>query len=1103
MRRKIVFLPYDFDTALGINNEGALAFGYNLEDTDHTASGAEIFNGQSSVLWNNLREAFGDELKAMYKDLRSKGKISYPLVEGMFEEHQSKWPEAIFNEDAWYKYLAPLVESGDASYLSMLQGSKEEQRKWWMYNRFRYIDSKYNAGDALSDVITIRAYAKSNVTVVPYADIYASVRYGSYDVQQRATRGQAYTLVCPVDRLNDTEVYIYSASQLASVGDLSGFKVGYANFSMATKLQSLKLGDADSEYENGNLTELYLGNNELLQTIDIRNCPNLTQPVDISGCKNIEYVYFDGTAITGLSLPNGGILKVLHVPSTLANLTILNQPSITDFTLPSASNVTTLRLENVSSAVDEMAILMALPAAARVRLIGFAWQAEDYAQVSAVYDRLDLMRGLDEAGGNVDTAQVMGTVHVPTLTMAQIASLRERHPDITVTYDHVITYLYYRDYDNTLLYTETITDGGDGAYDGQPTRPAGDGKVYTFEGWNTQQGATEADANATKAVTADRTVYAAYSFVGIAHLRYYTYDGATLLQDEEVLDGGDGTYAGTPARAADAQYTYTFAGWSLTMGGDADVDATKHVTADRNVYAAYSKTLNTYTVTFVRASGDGGGTLQTLTGVAYGTTPSYTGPTPTTTQGSATDYPFEGWTPALGPISGNTTYTAKFGSPIEDAEIADDWDTILANIANGVTASYKVGNYKPLDLGTEGIINMQIVAKDEDTDAEGNTAPVTMIGKELLATKHRFNPSRNGTVEGTGTIGGWEKSEIRTYMKDTIKPLIPANVRGAIKKVTKYTNIYDFHGTAVNNVVTMDDVWIPSYREVSASTDVESVGVVYEALFSNDNSRIKAQVSADTRLSWFLRSAHDNNNSKVVLYNGGLLYTLAKSENGVALGFCLGPDTIQDTWAEISASISDGSYSTKYAIGDTKMVDLGTEGKICMQIVAFDADTDENGNTVPITWVAVQTTAVTHQINNSGNRGGYPNSLVRQFVNGLVDSMPADLQSMIVPVTKTSYVSGSDVTSVETVWLPSNRELGYNSVLTEKSGPVYSGVYTSNATRIKKCYGTTRSPVYPLRASGDGRALNFVDTDGTEYTKMPYNSAPTVAIGFCTGAIQS
>ena len=173
MRKKIVFLPYDFDTAIGTNNEGSLVFSYNLEDTDHTQGGADVFNGQQSVLWNNLRDTFGPELRQMYQSLRSQGILSYAVVEKMFEDHQAKWPEAIFNEDAWYKYLAPLEEDGNASYLSMLQGSKASQRKWWLYNRFRYMDSKYNAGDALTDVITVRAYAKGNITVTPYALVAA------------------------------------------------------------------------------------------------------------------------------------------------------------------------------------------------------------------------------------------------------------------------------------------------------------------------------------------------------------------------------------------------------------------------------------------------------------------------------------------------------------------------------------------------------------------------------------------------------------------------------------------------------------------------------------------------------------------------------------------------------------------------------------------------------------------------------------------------------------------------------------------------------------------------------------------------------------------
>lgn len=65
MRKKVVFLLYDFDSAIGINNEGALAFSYNLEDIDKTESGADVFNGQQSVLWQNLRAAFFKELAAM------------------------------------------------------------------------------------------------------------------------------------------------------------------------------------------------------------------------------------------------------------------------------------------------------------------------------------------------------------------------------------------------------------------------------------------------------------------------------------------------------------------------------------------------------------------------------------------------------------------------------------------------------------------------------------------------------------------------------------------------------------------------------------------------------------------------------------------------------------------------------------------------------------------------------------------------------------------------------------------------------------------------------------------------------------------------------
>lgn len=581
MKKKIVWLPYDMDTAIGINNEGALVFSYSLEDIDTIEGGADVFNGQKSVLWQNIRACFYDELKTMYQNLRSKGVLSYDVVEKMFEDHQAKWPEAIFNEDAVFKYIDPLIDDGTAAYLPMLQGSKAEQRKWWLYNRFRYLDSKYNAGDALSDVIQIRGYAKADVTVTPYADIYPAVKYGSYLVTTRGERNKATTLACPLDNVNDTEIYIYSASQLKSVGDLSGLMVGFADFSMATKIQNLKIGDKRSSYSNGNLTELDLGNNTLLKSIDVRNCPALTQAVNLRGCVNIEEAYFDGTSVTGLGLPDGGVLRVLHLPSTVTNLTILNQTALTDFSIASYGNISTLRLENVPG-IDTKAVLKAIPASSRVRLIGFTWECADADEISSLLDILDTMRGLDENGGNMDQAQVSGTIHTVSLKGSDIATFSSRYPYITIKADHTTSSLYYYNHDGSvLLYTETIRDGGNGgAYTGRPERAATAANSYTFIGWSRKKDSITADADALQNIVADRRVYAAYSIEG----RTYTirfYNGTTLLQTSPNIPYEGGTsYTGEKPVKTGTDYPddYEFIGWS---------PAPEKITGDTDCYAQY------------------------------------------------------------------------------------------------------------------------------------------------------------------------------------------------------------------------------------------------------------------------------------------------------------------------------------------------------------------------------------------------------------------------------------------------------------------------------------------------------------------------------------
>lgn len=434
-------LPYDMDTAIGTNNEGLLVFDYSLEDID-TVNGANVYNGQDSVIYINTRDAFPERIAEMYGELRSSGALSYADVEKRFEDHQSLWCEAIFNEDAYFKYIDPLIEDGEATYLSMCQGSKESQRKWWLFNRFRYIDSKYTTGDALTNTITLRAYQKSDFEITPYADIYPCVAFDSTRVKERGKRNEVCDIISPEHwnpNGSDAVVTVYSADQLKDIGDISPFKVGYADFSKATKLQSIKVGDSAEDYSNGNMTELYVGNNTLLKKVDARNCPNLAVNVDLSGCSNIEEAYFTGTSIIGVSLPNGGTLKKLHLPETITNLTLMNQNGLTELVLPTYEHITTLRLENVGGLVDTFEILKEIPSTSRVRLIGVEWSFEDASEIMALSEITATMRGIDENGNNVDTPQISGSCHIESLHIKELNRLTSAYPFLTFTYDELDT----------------------------------------------------------------------------------------------------------------------------------------------------------------------------------------------------------------------------------------------------------------------------------------------------------------------------------------------------------------------------------------------------------------------------------------------------------------------------------------------------------------------------------------------------------------------------------------------------------------------------------------------------------------------------------------
>ena len=239
----------------------------------------------------------------------------------------------------------------------------------------------------------------------------------------------------------------------------------------------------------------------------------------------------------------------------------------------------------------------------------------------------------------------------------------------------------------------------------------------------------------------------------------------------------------------------------------------------------------------------------------------------------------------------NTNWKNYFIADINDyplsvfESISDSWAEIIAN-ANYAT-DYAVGDTKSIDLGTEGVHLMVLVAKDTDDKADSSgKARMTWISNTLLSTTHRMNPSNNSGTSGTGGNGGWENCEMRTYLKNTIKPLIPQVVRDAIVEVTKIQSTVTNSAMVKDGQTTTDDVWIPSIYEVFGTTTYESSGALYTGYFTNATARIKYLLTGSAG-SWWTRSAGSTTNFRSVSRSGSDSNSSADLAYGVALGFCI------------------------------------------------------------------------------------------------------------------------------------------------------------------------------------------------------------------------
>ncbi len=212
--------------------------------------------------------------------------------------------------------------------------------------------------------------------------------------------------------------------------------------------------------------------------------------------------------------------------------------------------------------------------------------------------------------------------------------------------DTKVTHIWY-DLNSGVLEQQRLDVGETPTAPAAPEKPADAQYTYTFKEW--------------VPTTSDDGMVVTYIPTYTNTINKYTVtwvnaDGTTLKQ-ESVEYGVTPSYTGaTPTKAADAQYTYTFKGWSPEITA---------VTKDVTYTATYGSTVNKYTVTWNNEDG----TLLKQDTVEYGATPSYTGETPTKAADAQYTYTFKGWDKQLSAVTGNVEYKAVYETELNSYTI--------------------------------------------------------------------------------------------------------------------------------------------------------------------------------------------------------------------------------------------------------------------------------------------------------------------------------------------------------------------------------------------------------------------------------------------------
>ncbi len=170
---------------------------------------------------------------------------------------------------------------------------------------------------------------------------------------------------------------------------------------------------------------------------------------------------------------------------------------------------------------------------------------------------------------------------------------------------------------------------------------------------------------------------------------------------------------------------------------------------------------------------------------------------------------------------------------------SDSWSKIAANVRNGNTSKYNVGDTKEVDLGDLGTHIVRISNMSACTTETSESACGFVVEFADIITEQQFNSTDTVT-------GGWKDSELRTYINDVLYNALP----GDLKSVIATTKVISGHlsSSSESNFETQDKLYLLSVREL------------FSDFVGNDALTYDTAVNTTRTLDYYVKMGTSGNN---------------------------------------------------------------------------------------------------------------------------------------------------------------------------------------------------------------------------------------------------